>query len=375
MPLVCLLTSSHPVEYSRFLYREALSLTRNGYRVTLVGLGRERVEQVQGVKVVAIPERRFLQKHLVLRKVAQVALQELVDVYHCLDPWTLAIGLNIKKRRPGIRVIYESSEWFPQAFLDRDDLIYPLRWAGYQAIRRLEARAAKEADGVIETNQTRAQRFVALGVEPVLVPNYPQLEMLPEPSMERKPWLVYTGLISKHRGFEKLLQALALVAAQRPDVRLKTIGHFDPRDTIEWRSREFIRQTGITANIEFTGWLSYDRMFASLTPCLAGVVLLQPERGNDRTGLPNKLFEFMGSGLAVIASNFPEMASVVNETKCGWLVDPTSPEQIAHAMFEVLNDPKEAIRRGLAGRQAVLDRFNWTRAEARLLELYRRLLP
>jgi hypothetical protein len=114
-------------------------------------------------------------------------------------------------------------------------------------------------------------------------------------------------------------------------------------------------------------------MFARLRECSIGLILLQPGRGNDFTGLPNKLFEFMGSGLAVIASDFPEMGRVIRQEKCGWLVDPTEPKAIAEAMVSALADSAECRSRAASGRRAVLDRYHWEIAEQALLAAYRRL--
>jgi glycosyltransferase involved in cell wall biosynthesis len=208
----------------------------------------------------------------------------------------------------------------------------------------------------------------------VLVPNYPPLEMLPQPSAERKPWLAWTGLVSRPRGFDRLLRAIGPVARRFPEVRLRVIGEFDPRDDIETWARDFIRAQGIQTNVEFLGSLPYQAMFDALRPCLAGLILFQPERGNDYTGQPNKLFEFMGSGLAVIASDFPEIAPAVRESGSGWLVDPRSTEAIAAAMTSALEDSAGTRARGEAGRRAVVERYHWGIAERSLLDLYARLI-
>jgi glycosyltransferase involved in cell wall biosynthesis len=216
-------------------------------------------------------------------------------------------------------------------------------------------------------------RFKKQGCTPVLVPNYPPLDMLAEPMAERKQWFAWTGLVSRPRGFDRLLEALVPVASRFPEVRLRVIGEFDPRDDIEARSRKFIQAHGIETNVEFLGSLSYTAMFDALRPCLSGLILFQPERGNDYTGQPNKLFEFMGSGLAVIASDFPEIGPVVREAGSGWLVDPRSPDAIAAALTSALTDPNGCRDKGEAGRRAVVKRYHWGIAERALLDLYARL--
>ncbi len=368
---VCLMTTSHPVRYSRFFHREAVSLARAGYDVRIVGTDQQdRIESESGVRLVSVARRS---KPRLIAAVARAAEREFCDIYQCLDPWTLRTGLGFKRRNAATRLVYESSEWFPRVWLDRKDRPLPVRWLGWLAVTRLESAACRDADAIIETNATRATRFTRRGRTSVMIPNYPPLELLPKPSAEPKPWLAWTGLVSRPRGFDRLLHALVPVARRFPRVKLRVIGGFDPRDDIEAWTRAFIRAQGIEANVEFLGSLPYAAMFDALRPCLAGLILFQPERGNDFTGQPNKLFEFMGSGLAVIASDFPEIARVVLDAGAGWLVDPRSPNAIGAALTSALADPGSCRKRGEAGRRAVVERYHWGVAERALLDLYAKL--
>ncbi len=373
---VCLLTSSHPVNYSRFLERESFSLQRAGYRVTLIGLGKRfNLINKDGIKLVAIPERRGLGKLTTLKNIALWAEKEAADIYQCLDPWCLAIGLILKRQREDIKIIYESSEWFPAMYLDRTDLPKFLRWFGWFLVTYLEYQAVKKADEILETNLLRAQRFLRRRKVPVQVPNYPPLELMGAPHSKRMPWVAYTGLICRPRGFDRLLQALAIIKPDFPESRLFVVGEFDPRDDIESWSKNFIKAHELERNVVFIPHTkTYAEIFEILKPCVAGVILLQPERKNDWTNQPNKLFEFMGCGLAVIASNFPEIARVVNKVGCGWLIDPRDPKALANTLSLVLKNPSEAILRGERGRKAVEEYYNWKTAEESLLQVYERII-
>lgn len=374
-PHVCLLSASYPVSYSRFLYREAFSLSKAGYRVTLIGLeDAEPIPQDSQVKVVPVPVRRLGRKFETVCQVARIARKEQAQVYHCLDPWALSIGFSLKRTQPSAKVIYEATEWFSRAQFERQDLVLPVRRLAYRWIEGLERRARTSADAIIDTNPTRAQRFSNASCPVVLVPNYPRREDLPAPAEQRNLYLAYTGLISRHRGFEVLLRALAVVVHQHPEVKLCVVGNFDSRDNLgPWTSR-FVNENGLPNNLELLGWLPYHEMFKRIVPCLAGVILLQPGRTNDYTGQPNKLFEFMGTGLAVVCSDFPEMASIVRLHRCGWLVDPTDVSAVAAAISEAIANPAATVLRGQAAREAVLANYTWDVAEERLLDLYQQIL-
>jgi glycosyltransferase involved in cell wall biosynthesis len=125
--------------------------------------------------------------------------------------------------------------------------------------------------------------------------------------------------------------------------------------------------------ITSTGFLPYREMYEKLNEGAAGLLVFQPTYYNISIGLPNKLFDYMLLGLPVIASDLPEIRSVVGSADCGILVDPGSVSEIADAIIYFFDHPKEAQRMGANGRRAVLEKYNWSRMEADLLQAYRNL--
>ena len=372
---ICLLTSCEPVDYSRFLHREAKSLARAGYQVTLIGLSKTVTADLPlDVRLVPVPAGKGIRKLGTLRKIFRVALEQWADVYQCFDPWALAVGLLMKRGRRAVRVIYEATEGYPRIQLERKDMALPLRWVAYVLVRLLEYGAVRRADWIIDTSRTRARRFTRRGRRVSIVGNLPPIGLVPEADGERKPWVVCTGLICRHRGFDVLLRAFALAAPKLPQARLRVCGGFAQNEGLEGWSREFLKQTGLESRVDFLGWIpTYRGMFSELQSCSVGAILFQPDWWNDYTNLPNKLFDFMATGLGVVASRFPEMGRVVEQTGCGWLVDPTDPVSVAEAIEQALANPEECRARGQAGRRAVLEHYNWGTAERTLLGVYEKI--
>jgi glycosyltransferase involved in cell wall biosynthesis len=372
---VCLVTGSHPVDYTRFLHREATSLARAGHEVHLIGLKSSCPAVVPpGVFLHELPTRSGISKRRTTLDVEESVADIGPAVCHCCDPWSLAAGLRLKRRHVLGRLIYDATEDFPAAYSARTDL-GTLRSLGARLyVADLERQACAEADAVIDTNPTRARRFARHGRRADIVGNFPPVEALPAPSSAKKPLFAYTGPITRHRGFLQLLAALAMARAEFADASIVVIGDFDPRDDIRVAAGQVVRTHSMESAVQFTGRQDYSLMFETISQCAAGMILLQRQRPNDFSGQPNKLFEFMGSGLAVIASDFPEIGSVLRHESCGLPVDPASPASIAAAMLEVLARPAAAIEMGLRGRSAVLERYNWSVAERVLLGVYERLL-
>jgi glycosyltransferase involved in cell wall biosynthesis len=82
----------------------------------------------------------------------------------------------------------------------------------------------------------------------------------------------------------------------------------------------------------------------------------------------------MACGLPVIASDFPSISAIVNDAKCGLLVDPQADlsETVKTIEFWWQNS---AIPQSLGegGRKAILSKYNWENHISTLVKLYRDL--
>jgi len=337
----------------------------------LIGLRSSKsIGHAGGVELLQLPSRSGVRKLFLLKEMEKAVLDRNPVVCGCFDPWSFSVGLKVRRQRPNLRLVYDSTESWPEVYHDRSDLAWYARAAALLRVRRIENAVVRHADAIIETNRTRAVRFERRGRDVIIVPNYPPLESTVPGVGVREPWLVYTGLISEYRGFTILAKAYQSVWKELAGTRLKIVGRFDPSGQTERWFRSFASRSGNSSAFDLQPWMPYASLFAFLRECSAGVILLQPGRWNDYTGLPNKLFEFMAAGLCVIASDFPEMAAVVKETDCGWLVDPTDIAKVAQAIRAAFAADSRCRERGEAGRRAVQDRYNWTVAAVGLLSVY-----
>jgi glycosyltransferase involved in cell wall biosynthesis len=99
-------------------------------------------------------------------------------------------------------------------------------------------------------------------------------------------------------------------------------------------------------------------------------ICLQENMGlNHYLSLPNKFFEYLTSGLPVIASDFPEMAQVVEEAGCGWKVPVDRAALLALINGISWDDVLTRRKRAIEYRETI----GWEREEQILLRAYRRL--
>ena len=139
------------------------------------------------------------------------------------------------------------------------------------------------------------------------------------------------------------------------------------------RYENYIRNKKESKHIKFYNWVDRNEMLEILNQSMVGIVTYLPFP-NHINAQPNKLFEYMSAGIPVIASDFPLWRQIIENEKCGLLVDPRNPQQIAEALDWIFDNPKEAKIMGDNGKKAVKDKYNWDLESSKLLGSYLSLL-
>ena len=363
---VCVMTSVHPPFDVRIFHKECRSLARAGYHVTLIApIDADQVVEV--IRIRAFPKfrsrlRRFVAGAFFMYRMAK---REQADVYHFHDPELIPTALLL--RASGSVVVYDIHEDVPKTISYKAYIPKWLRNPVQLAVKVVEEFASRMMSGIIAATTPIADRFSAVRCKAV-VHNYPLLREFAAPSdrSERATgnYIAYVGARVTHgRGATEMVQAMGLLPPT-VDTRLKIAGAFDPPQLPE-------RLSGLSGweRIEMLGMLGRAEVSEMLRGARAGLVLLHPEP-NYLNAQPVKLFEYMGAGIPVIASDFPVWRNVIETAGCGLLVNPLDPEAIACAIEHLWTHPAEALEMGRRGRAAVEARYNWDREEEKLLQFY-----
>ena len=123
---------------------------------------------------------------------------------------------------------------------------------------------------------------------------------------------------------------------------------------------------------EYIGKISRDEVNGLYGRARCGFVLYQPA-ANHFEAQPIKMFEYMAAGLPFVASDFPLWKKIVDEEGCGICVEPTDVAAVSRACSSLLDNPSLAQEMGQKGRQLVMEKYNWTVEEHKLLDLYKNL--
>jgi glycosyltransferase involved in cell wall biosynthesis len=93
---------------------------------------------------------------------------------------------------------------------------------------------------------------------------------------------------------------------------------------------------------------------------------------NNTLSLPNKLFDYVQAGLAVVASDLVELARFVHSNAVGLVFSPGNTTGILTTLDALAADPGRLAKMRLASRAAAT-RFNWENERTKLIDAYERL--
>lgn len=156
---------------------------------------------------------------------------------------------------------------------------------------------------------------------------------------------IYQGLISMERGIQNLLDTFINLPVEK---HILFMGFGKETDTVIEYSKKH-------KNIHYHPAVPYNEIQKITAGADVGFSMLDNSCLNHFFCLPNKFFEYILSGVPVIASNFPDMSKIIESTKFGWT---SSPEPgallnlINSISIEEINNKKVLIQNGH-------DQFGW----------------
>jgi len=369
---VCHLTSVHSVYDIRIFHKECKSLAKAGFDVTLIATASSaNTETVceDGVRIITLSKPRFRWERFTktLWKIYQLSKKANADIYHFHDPELITVGLLL--RLHGKQVIYDVHEDYPLQILSKYWIPKRLRWIVAKGTELIERFAIQFLSGVVAATPAICKKYPPY--KSVTVQNFPLLsEQLSDlqtiPYISRPPRCVYVGSISFMRGAHEMVQAMEYIPAHL-NARLVLAGIFTPVSLMNELQRLQSWQW-----VEFVGWQARKDVNETLNQSRIGLVVLHPVV-NYLESYPIKLFEYMSTGLPVIASDFPLWREIVAGAGCGILVDPLNPIEIARGIEYLLTHPQEAFEMGERGRVAVQQKYNWEAEAEKLVRIYREL--
>lgn len=401
---VCMLIADHPFMDSRIFKKEAKSLHKNGYDVTLIVPRKNgylfdidgtpftnqflnKTFTHDGIKIITYnwedsrdqlskvtSNTKLWEKEGFQNPLTQLAIEENADIYHVHEYLSLFAGVGTKRmlkklKSKDVKLIYDSHELTPDPLDTRytvtrrkllmDKLLYMLQ----------------EVDHIITISHAIKSWYLSqnpnLLVE--VIYNSPPLTTDYKPKEYSTKSLItcYEGNIDSHRGSKDKIFGISEICSKQINFQFKIIGgpRFGETIPIPSHLENVIKMTGwvdyhtISRHMEEVdvGWIDYDDLGHSL---------------NRSYAMPNKFFSYLNNGVPVVVNKCHEMESFIREHRCGLVVNNTqaTAQDYADAFLYLFKNKNQLKQMSTNARKVMEDIYSWEKMENRLLTVYDRLI-
>lgn len=273
-------------------------------------------------------------------------------IFQGLTAWALA-------RLKGVPFLFEVRDLWPAFAVAVGVLKQPFL---VRASELLELFLYRHADVVVVNSPGFTAHVRKRGAKKVeLVPNGSDTRMF-DPQLDgsefRKTYdlrerfvALYAGAHGMSNDLEVLLEA-ANALSDRDDIRIVLVGDGKEKAALVRRSQEM----GLT-NVIFVPPVPKAEMQDVLAAANACIAILKPVE-MYKLVYPNKVFDYMAAGRAVILAIDGVIREVVESAKAGITVSPGDVEALVEAIKRLAEERQTCIEMGLHGRRYVQEHFD-----------------
>jgi glycosyltransferase involved in cell wall biosynthesis len=288
--------------------------------------------------------------------VAAILADEPVDIVHSQGEEG-ALLPRLRARRGGFHVVVTARyPTYPRGAGGRW-LLSPKYRSMAHLVRHADARcttsnASRALLSRAFTVDARETHVVPNGVDPIFS------EVTRGMSARHGP-IVFFGRIERSKGVDTLIEALSRL---RDAIFLPVL--VIGRGSWERAARQSAARLGLTDRIEFRGWLDRDALASTLATARLAVL---PSREES---FGNVMVEAMAAGVPVLSTSVGSVPEVTDNGQAARLVPADDPDQLAHAISDLVRYPDETEALGEQGRAFVAREFSWPRAASHYERIY-----
>jgi glycosyltransferase involved in cell wall biosynthesis len=368
--------------------REAMTLVEKGYVVCVVDVECERnhplEENICGIhmKHIIMPS-WFSSTHSKLWafiKAVQVRIRGILllvqtsaDIYHAHDVTALPASY-ITARLHHKSLIFDAHELpLPES----DSPHWP--WIG-MLLGRFVTSVLPYCAGVITVSSPIAQEIYARYHVPrvTLIRNVPTYRVVPKSDRLRQylgfppdvQIALYQGNLQPDRGLDRLI--LAATHLER-NIVIVLMGRGIGATQAELE--DLIAREGVSDRVKIIPPVPYTELLDWTASADVGLIIYSPNQSlNHRMCLPNKLFEYLMSGLPVLASPLDAIVEVIKTYDAGKIVPSLAPADIAASINDMLSDITALTRMSHNALEAAQRDLCWEKESQQLTRLYNHVL-
>jgi glycosyltransferase involved in cell wall biosynthesis len=379
---ICFIRQSiYPYELS--FRREVETIQRAGLEthvICLTSKHHENEEVIDGVYVHRLPLRRkktsmsrYMYDYisftfLAALKVARLHFKHRFSAIQVNTMPDFLVFASLIPKLLGVKVVAMMQEPVPELWATLRDTSPPkaLTWA--------EQSALAYADAALTVTQQLKDVYVSRGAKADkigVILNVPETRFLElngnQPHRNEHFTLICHGAIEFRYGQDTMLEAMALLKSELPDIRLHILGAGSYVEEFE----AMIKKLKLEDRVNFLGWVSHEEMLRQLRAADVGIVA---QKSSPYSNLvhTNKMYEYIALGKPVLASRLTSVHAYFGDDALCYF-EPGNAESLAQGIVELYRNP--ARRESLVkNARHLYEQYQWERQQDIYLSVYEGLL-
>jgi glycosyltransferase involved in cell wall biosynthesis len=289
-----------------------------------------------------------------------------IDLVHCNDLNALPIGVILGKLNRRIKVVYDAHEFEIHRSGGQSAL-------SIKANFYLENALIKHADMVTVTSEANVREYVKMYniPRPGIVLNCPPYrDVVDSGNIFREKFgiqsdtvvFLYQGLLAQSRGISVMLEAFSKIKDSSACIVFMGYGDLEG---------EVVTYSNSHANIFFHPAVPPEQLIRYTSSADFGLIFMANTCANHNYALPNKLFEYVMSGLPTVSTKLEEIERVMVEHNLGLVAKGEDAQSLYDSVTTLSIDDVTAYQKSLSIAKKV---FCWENQEKVILDSYRSML-
>jgi glycosyltransferase involved in cell wall biosynthesis len=224
-------------------------------------------------------------------------------------------------------------------------------------------------DHLMKTWQVPADKLVVLpnAVDVQRFKPDPDLRVQTRASLQLTdcPLVIFVGNFYRWHDVSILLKAFAVVLRTHPESRLLLVGDGVEREKMMRLSRDLMMEHAVI----FTGYVSHAEVARYMNAADIAVVPV-PKMDREMWLSPMKLFEYMASGKAIVATALGQVNDVIRDGDNGLLTPAGNEMAMAAAISKLIEDELLRTTLGKRAREDAIRKHSWERYLSNLENIF-----
>ncbi len=178
----------------------------------------------------------------------------------------------------------------------------------------------------------------------------------------------FVGSFHYWHGVEYFEEMIADLIRKYPDIHFLLVGEGPLRKGLQ----ENLRAQDLLKNVSFTGYVPYEQIPAYLAAMDIAIAPYPPIRKFYFS--PLKLFEYMATGLPVVASRVGQIAEIIKDGYNGLLFEPGNTRECIENVSQLIESKALRQNMGLAAHQTIHQNYSWRANAQRIIQLISELI-